>query len=301
MIFDGFTFFNELDLLKLRLDTMWDYVDKFIIVEARKTFTNEDKNLNYEENKNSFKKYWEKIEYIVIDEFPDECKNAWDREYYQRNAIYQGIRNSKPDDILIVSDLDEIISPYGVKRVKKILKQDHEKVLKLELLNCWYFLNYADYKYFFLAAPVAYCTGHAGEENEKNNILLPQKARALKNCEIVQCAGWHFTYMGGMETIKNKIKSFSHQEYNTEEWLDDSRIMEMIKEGKDLFDRDLSEFGSLPIGYFMPKPVRKNKESYEKYLCDFNSMPMKKKVKLTIKYLCETTWLRSLYHLLKKG
>lgn len=301
MIFDGFTFFNELDLLKLRLDTMWDYVDKFIIVEARKTFTNEDKDLNYEKNKNSFKKYWEKIEYIVIDEFPDECKNAWDREYYQRNAIYQGIRNSKPDDILIVSDLDEIISPYGVKRVKKILKQDHEKVLKLELLNCWYFLNYADYKYFFLAAPVAYCTGHAGEGNEKNNILLPQKARALKNCEIVQCAGWHFTYMGGMETIKNKIKSFSHQEYNTEEWLDDSRIMEMIKEGKDLFDRDLSEFGSLPIGYFMPKPVRKNKESYEKYLCDFNPMPMKKKVKLTIKYLCETTWLRSLYHLLKKG
>ena len=301
MIFDGFTFFNELDLLKLRLDTMWDYVDKFIIVEARKTFTNEDKDLNYEKNKNSFKKYWEKIEYIVIDEFPDECKNAWDREYYQRNAIYQGIKNSKPDDILIVSDLDEIISPYGVKRVKKILKQDHEKVLKLELLNCWYFLNYADYKYFFLAAPVAYCTGHAGEGNEKNNILLPQKARALKNCEIVQCAGWHFTYMGGMETIKNKIKSFSHQEYNTEEWLDDSRIMEMIKEGKDLFDRDLSEFGRLPIVYFMPKPVRKNKESYEKYLCDFNPMPMKKKVKLTIKYLCETTWLRSLYHLLKKG
>lgn len=296
MIFDGFTFFNEIDMLELRLETMWDYVDKFIIVESRKSFTNIDKELNYEKNKDKFKKYWGKIEYIVIDEFPTECKNAWDREHYQRDAIYQGIKNASPNDILLISDVDEIISPYGVRRAEKILKKKPQEVLRLELLNCWYFLNYVDYKLFFLGAPVAYTFG---KKDNANKNLLPQAARDWKKCENVQCAGWHFTYMGGMDIIKNKIRSFSHQEYNTDEWLDDERIMEMIKSGKDLFNREIAEFGSLPVGYFMPKPVRKNTLKYKKYLCNLNPMPLKKKLRLRVKYVCETTWLRYIYHMFR--
>lgn len=308
MIFDGFTFFNELELLELRLEIMWEYVDRFILVEAKRTFTNEKKALYYEENKEKFRRFWDKIEYVVIDEFPDECKTAWDREYYQRNAIYRGLKNTNAQDILLVSDLDEIISPYGIKRVQQILRRNPNKILNLELLNCWYFLNYVDQKAFFLSAPRA-CTVEEAKRCHKeckgtymldnSGRMLPQTIRAWNECETVPCAGWHFSYMGGIKRIKKKIQAFSHQEYNSDEWLDDIRIKKMIESGKDLFDRKISDFASIPVGYFMPKPVKKNPEKYKEWLCEFKPISCGKYFRLRIKYLCETTWIRRIFHKLK--
>lgn len=309
MIFDGFTFFNEIELLELRLEIMWDYVDRFIIVESRKTFTNVDKELNYKKNRERFKKFWNKIEYVVIDEFPSDCKNAWDCEHYQRNAIYRGVKSAKPDDILIVSDLDEIISPYGLKRIKNILTKNPEKLLRLELLQSWYFFNYVDQKSLFLAAPIAYTIGEAEKKHEKclgtypldkNGYILPQTARSWSVCMKVPCAGWHFSYMGGVEKIKKKIRAFSHQEYNTEEWLDDERIINMIESGKDLFNRDTGDFVSIPLSDFMPEQIKTNPEKYKDMLCDYRPISHKKYLKLKIKYLFETTWLRNIYRVLRQ-
>lgn len=149
-------FFNEIELLELRFKTMYDYVDKFIIVESKYTFTNEPKELFYETNKEKFKKYWSKIEHIVVEMVPVTCTTAWEREFFQRNEIQRGIKDADADDILIISDLDEIISPYGVKRVTKILKKFPDRVLNLELLNCWYYLNYVDQKVFFSSSKSLY-------------------------------------------------------------------------------------------------------------------------------------------------
>lgn len=308
MVFDGFTFFNEIELLELRLQTMDKFVDRFIIVESKKTFTNNDKPLYYEENREKFKQYWKKIKYIVIDEFPKECKTAWEREYYQRNAIYNGIEGAKDSDILIVSDLDEIISPYGVKRIKHILKKSPEKILKLELLNSWYFLNYVDQKNFFLAAPVAYTIGEAEKFHKEcqgtyqlstEGKIMPQTARAWCNIELVQCAGWHFSYIGGIERIRKKIMAFSHQEYNTEKFLEDNKVQEMIENGEDLFGREIADFVSVPVNYLMPEPVRKSQEKYRSWLCDYRPISKKNRIRLKIKYLVETTILRSAFHKIK--
>lgn len=305
MIYDGFTFFNELELLELRLETMWEYVDRFIIVESRKTFTNQDKELYFEGNKDSFAKYMDKIEHVVIDEFPIDCKGAWDCEHYQRDAIYRGVKNANPGDILIVSDLDEIVSPYGVGQIRSILRQNPEKILRLELLHAWYFLNYVDQQKFFLAAPVAYTIGEAEKKHQKclgeypldaRGRITPQTARSWNDCTKVQCAGWHFSYMGGIERIKKKVQAFSHQEYNTDEWLDTQRIINTIKSGQDLFDRGIADFVSIPIDYFMPEPVKKNPKKYKDWLCDYRPISGKKYLRLRIKYLCETTWLRGIYH-----
>lgn len=217
MVFDGFTFFNELELLELRLETMYDSVDRFIIVESRKTFTNQDKRLYFDENKEKFNKYMDKIEYVVIDEFPVSCTSAWDREHYQRDAIYRGVKKTSPDDILIISDLDEIISPYGIGRIKKLLKKNPEKILKLELLNTWYFLNYVDQKQFFWTAPVAYNIDEAEKshsgcrgsyELDSLGRITPQTARSWNHCTIVPCAGWHFSYMGDLNELRKKFKHF---------------------------------------------------------------------------------------------
>ena len=107
-------------------------------------------------NKEKFKKYWSKIEHIVVEMVPVTCTTAWEREFFQRNEIQRGIKDADADDILIISDLDEIISPYGVKRVTKILKKFPDRVLNLELLNCWYYLNYVDQKVFFSSSKSLY-------------------------------------------------------------------------------------------------------------------------------------------------
>ena len=118
MIYDCFTFFNELDILELRLNILYKYVDKFVIVEGNKTHTGKDKDFIFEQNKNRFEKFLDKIIYIKVEDFPSlensqtsEDGNKWLYENYQRDAIMRGLTECKDDDIIITSDCDEIINP----------------------------------------------------------------------------------------------------------------------------------------------------------------------------------------------
>lgn len=308
MIYDGFIFYNEIELLELRLKIMGPFVDKFIIVESRKTFTNEDKELFFDKFKERFDEYLDKIIYIVVDDFPVSLESAWDREHYQRAMITDGIKNAEDDDILIVTDVDEIISPYGLKQIKKLLGKDKDRILNLELLNCWYFLNYVEQNELFWSDPRACCVkmfrtslkeccgSYPLDEGGRMNA---QTLRSWSVFDNVPCAGWHFSYMGGVERIKNKVKAFSHQEYNTDEMLADDRIIEMIKSGRDLFGREFAHFASVPAKGIMPKEIVENMEKYETWVTDINPMPFFKYLKLRIKYFIETkAGLAKIYHML---
>lgn len=310
MIYDGFIFYNEIELLLLRLEVMAPYVDKFIIVESRKTFTNESKELNFEKYKSRFGGYLDKIIYIVIDEFPESFESAWEREHYQRAMITEGIKNAADSDILIVTDVDEIISPYGIKRIKRLLKKNDDAILNLELLNCWYYLNYVEQNEIFWSDPRACCVKKLRTPQEECYGSYPLdedrriSAQTLRSWNIyvnVPCAGWHFSYMGGVERIKSKVKAFSHQEYNTDEMLADDRINEMIKDGKDLFGREFAHFASIPVSGIMPKVVTKNTKKYETWITNMNPMPFYKYLKLRIKYVVEkNAGLSTVYHLLSR-
>ena len=122
MIYDCFSFFNELDLLEIRLNTLDSIVDKFILVESTLTHTGKAKPLYYAENKNRFEKFNNKIIHIIVDEFPyfqniNTREMAWIRENCQRNAILRGIpKPANDDDYLIIADLDEIPSPEAIKK-----------------------------------------------------------------------------------------------------------------------------------------------------------------------------------------
>ena len=116
-IVDCFIFYNELDMLMYRLDTLFTYVDYFVLVESKYTHSGKEKSLCYNENKNLFEKYNSQIVHIILNDFPykfpniDYLKNQqWDNEHYQRNSIKNGIDklNLNENDVIIVSDLDEI-------------------------------------------------------------------------------------------------------------------------------------------------------------------------------------------------
>ena len=96
-IYDCFTFFNEYDLLDIRLEEHYDHVDHFVIVESNKSFQNKDKEFNLEKNWDRYSKYHDKIIYIKVEDMPGG-ENPWVREAFQRNAIERGIVDAAAND-----------------------------------------------------------------------------------------------------------------------------------------------------------------------------------------------------------
>lgn len=120
-IYDCFTFYNEFELLELRLMALWDVVDYFVIVEANRKHNGEPKNFNLIERKDDFKKFASKIKYLPVDfsKVPFKGVGDWSLENTQRNAIMNGIGDAAPDDLIMISDLDEIPAPDVFRRLQE--------------------------------------------------------------------------------------------------------------------------------------------------------------------------------------
>ena len=122
MIYDCFIFFNEIDLLDLRLNELDSVVDKFVIVESTETFSKKKKTLFFNENKERFSKFKDKIIHIIVDDSPELTKTSsdpggrWNIEHFQRNCIERGLVDCKPEDIILVSDVDEIPRKSSIKK-----------------------------------------------------------------------------------------------------------------------------------------------------------------------------------------
>lgn len=120
VLVDCFIFYNELDLLRYRLALLSEFVDYFVIVESKHTFSGIEKILYFDQNKTEFKDYQSKIIHIVVEDMPHvaskmslETKHHWANEYHQRDSIARGIGQLKlqSSDLLIISDADEIPDP----------------------------------------------------------------------------------------------------------------------------------------------------------------------------------------------
>jgi beta-1,4-mannosyl-glycoprotein beta-1,4-N-acetylglucosaminyltransferase len=236
-IIDCFIFANEVELLKYRLAVLYNVVDKFVIVEAKHTFSGIEKELSYNKNKKLFQKYEDKIIHIVVDlpyKQPDidyTTDQQWQNEYTQRNAIMQGLVQIElaPEDIIIISDADEIPDPDNLKKVKEVdpgftalrLEQDYYYYnLSSKFVDRWYYAVMIKYGYLM------------------ENRLTPQECRHAPRFGIFNKGGWHLSYFGDVSFIQKKIRSFSHQQYNKEEYTNDENIKNCIKNSTDLFHRD---------------------------------------------------------------
>ena len=228
LVYDCFLFFNEFDLLEVRLNVLSELVDKFVLVEADRTFSNKEKPFYFDEKKEKYKEFLGKIIHIKVCTYTAETKNAWDMEYYQRNQIVQGITQCSDKDIILISDLDEIPNPEIIKDYKL----SGNGLCKLRQLHFDYYLNFQRIganKYWYPAKIARY------KDIVRNN-YTPQQIRTIKDIKIIKNGGWHFSFLGGIENIKYKIQSFSHQEWNNEKYLNDE-IEKKIHKGIDLFDR----------------------------------------------------------------
>ncbi|MBU2025269.1 MAG: hypothetical protein ABIC19_03620 [Patescibacteria group bacterium] len=253
MIYDCFTFLNELDLLEVRLNTLYKKVDFFVLVEADKDFIGRSKPLYFKENKKRFKAFKSKIIHVEIKDL--SSKNAWQREYFQRNAIMRGLKRCKPNDLVIISDIDEIPNPEILKT-----KLDFS-VLEQNLY--YYKFNCQNITQPWRRSVIL----------KFNRLDSPQAARDIAinlhenpRIPVVPNAGWHFSYLGSSQNIKQKIQSIAHQEFNQSKYTDPEGISQKVSSASDLFNRPEFIFRFVELDNSFPAFIRKNKEKYSKYI-----------------------------------
>lgn len=212
-VYDCFLFCHELEILDIHLHELDSQVDKFVIVESQETFRGKKKPLFFEENAHHFENFLHKIIHIVVE--PVDVPKAWDREFYQRNAIARGLINCRDDDIIIIADVDEIIRGSDIP------------VLKRALLNneCRFVGTNLDYHSNFLNSESGgYCQGPVATKFENFKVMNPQGVREVRERIPRLVGGWHFTWQGDISKILYKIQSFSHEEMDTPEIHEEKKI-----------------------------------------------------------------------------
>ena len=248
MIYDCFTFNGELDLLEIRLNLLYKYVDKFIIGESRQSFSGKEKPLYYEENKDRFKQWSDKI--IVIETPIRKYNDAFESAHYQKENLLHCAKfiGCNDDDFIIFGDADEIINP-------EILSMPIQGVLNLKQFNYSYFLNNRSSEEW-----VGTIIGTYRDMKDKG--LNWHRANHFA---VSDGGGWHWTNCGNADFIRRKLETYDHQEFNTDEVK--SRIEERIANGEDYVGRSRDWLG-FPFEFWtsevdLPEYIINNKEKYK--------------------------------------
>ena len=192
MIVDAFMFYNESDVLEIRLKMLDKYVDKFILVESEVTHRGEPKPLYFD--KERFAPWMHKITHIVVtaDEAPKD-RDPWSREKYQRHCILRGLEDVPPDTPVMISDVDEIPNLERVTGGPVALHMD---------------MYVYSFDYMYVSEPwvgTVICTC-ADIKHDGPNYYRDMRWKM----PIVPNAGWHLSSFGDAEYVKNKFHNYAH-------------------------------------------------------------------------------------------
>lgn len=221
-VYDVFYFFNELDLLEIRLNILNDYVDYFVIIESTESFSGLPHALCYESNKDRFTQWKDKIIYYVVDDFPKDSnllslaqnnsnvgagEHYWVREFYQKESAKKALAELSlyDEDIIFVSDCDEIWNPL---RLKELTNFSNTEIIRPKQLAYYYYLNNR-------CSEVNGWTGtiSAKYKTIKNNCLNDLRTRSKTKYSEVDSGGWHFGFMGGVAGAMKKLTEWQHPAY----------------------------------------------------------------------------------------
>ncbi|MDC1176899.1 hypothetical protein OAT25_01560 [Candidatus Pelagibacter sp.] len=267
-IYDCFSYWDEDLILDLRLNILNNYIDYFVIVEGNKTWQNNSKKLRFDIKK--FSKFRDKIIYIPVEDMPSG-DDPYLRENFQRNAIIRGLKNSEDDDLIIISDIDEIPNPDKIKKFDVLKRYGAFKQL-----HFYYKLNLQSKKNpFWLGSRICI----------KKYLKSPQWLRELKFKKrpfwrldkfflnnIINDGGWHFCNLKSPDKLLYKYKNlcetndpYHFKEKIDEKFLNINEIEKRIKNKEDIIGRDDS-FVKVPIDIKFPKYILDNLSTYKEWL-----------------------------------
>ena len=256
-------FFDEEMLLDLRLNIMDKYVDKFIITEATYMHSGKSKKLFFDINK--FSKFKDKIIYIVVNKQPTDLleinendsddeklskktDNAKKREVLQINKTQNGFINADPDDIIIISDLDEIpnLKEIDFKKIKQKLIFFKQKMFYYKLNLFYKSLNW-----------------YGTKACRKKNLITPEYLRSSKNkkyslwrfdvlfskfkynsIHFVKNGGWHFSNIRKPEDLEKKMQNFLHHVDYEQSGLKLNDLKKFMKEKKVMYNHSMDKRGN---------------------------------------------------------
>lgn len=262
-IFDCFIYFDEDMLLDIRFNILDEYVDKFVIVESGEDFRGNKKKKLF--NINNFSKFKDKIIYIYLNNFGN-LQNHWDREFFQRDYIQNGLREANDNDYVIISDVDEI------PNLKNFNFNDYpnEKYFSFRLNQYYYKLNLGLKGSGIWNGPKAckkkYLKSPSWLRNAISRRRYPWWRIDKMKFYIIHNGGWHFSYLKSPENIQKKIKSFSHSEYDLEKFTNLDNIKKSINDKKDLFHRENYILEKVEIDSNYPDYIINNKLTFKQFI-----------------------------------
>jgi beta-1,4-mannosyl-glycoprotein beta-1,4-N-acetylglucosaminyltransferase len=265
-IVDAFLFYNEIEMLDYRLSVLDEVVDFFVIVEMTHTFAGNPKPMYFTENRERYKQFENKIIYVRKEasyKSPNidfhKCQQ-WINEYEQRESMKEGINTISnklnPGDIITISDVDEIPNPELLKNIKKgkrIIQKNLFYALIQEYycynLTCKNSTNWDNSKLF------TYQFYIENVKNAPSNLFMLSRIRFCYRCYVIENGGWHLSFFGTPDFIQNKLKQFSHQEFNDKERTNNNYIISSITNytniinKKVMIDIPIEENANLPPRY----------------------------------------------------
>lgn len=232
-IIDAFLFFNEFNLLKLRLGYLNDVVDHFIICECNHTHSSIPKPYYFDEIINdipeNIRKKIIRVKYEVDGRY--YYNDSWRLENEQRDFIGKNLSQFSPNDLIMISDVDEIPRKKVVKDIANISTIDDLFVAKCEFFyyNFTTFLN-NDWKGTTFSS-VQKCI----EKGSHSLRLIDDQNIELY--KLIENGGWHFSYFCDPEKIKHKIESFAHSEFNLDSYKNEENISDAITNKRDIYNK----------------------------------------------------------------
>ena len=295
-IYDCSLFFNEIDLLEIRLNILEKYVDHFVIVESNITFQGSPKPLSFLSHEKRLEKFLHKIIYFPITDSPqdfsslpairnlgsidgaltekiyqfiNECPHFdkkteywWGNDFFQRECIRRGLAKAQPNprDLILISDADEILNPEIIPALIESLKS--RDLISIQQNEFCYYLNYLHNLEWLGTCAFLY---GSHENIPINSLRFSGKRKESVTPLILQNGGWHFTSLGGVAAVQKKIESWGHKEYNN--WLIKKSLGYNIRHGYDIFRRP--SFGKLkwvsPESSFLPKFTKQQLQSLKNF------------------------------------
>ena len=268
-IYDCFSYWDENFLLDLRLNILNEYIDYFVIVEGNKTWQDNEKKLRF--NIDKFKKFKDKIIYIPVKDLPGG-DDPYLRENYQRNCIERGIKEANEDDLIIISDLDEIPNP---DKLKNFHPKSRYSVFKQK--HFYYKINLqSNANPFWFGSRI--CV--------KKYLKSPQWLRNLKFKKrpfwrldkfrlnnIFEDGGWHFCNLKSPEELLYKYQNlcetndpYHFKEKIEEKFLDLKEIKKRIKNKQDIIGR-ADSFNKIELDSTYPKYIINNLSKFDDWIC----------------------------------
>ncbi len=282
-IFDCFMFNNEDLLLDIRFNILDRYIDYFVIVESKFMHSGKEKKFFFDIKR--YPKFEKKIIYVLLEEIPSFAKGyfslqadkplspdiSWQYENYQRNQIIKGINHASPEDMILISDVDEIPNLSGLN-----LRNINYKIISFKQKFFYYKLNYLS-----IEQPFWFGTKLC----KKKNLKSPQWLRSLKtfkkypsyrldkiifsknyehNFTVIENGGWHFSWIGNTQAIFDKIESTAHTELDQEKIKNLKNIEMYIKQKKSFVDE--SRFQKVDLETTLPSYIYQNKEKFSDFI-----------------------------------